>query len=93
MTVKCKATPMRRKSRINPKVIANIIHISPERRKEAVRDKWNLALKYYLSSLDGYEYDIAKHVLMFVMQRPAIVDKSYSCEVICLPKKQQQIGV
>lgn len=72
----------RHKSRINPKVVANIVHLSYERRKQAAREKWHLALKVYLSSLDKHEFDIAENVVTFITQRPFLVDKSYSCEVI-----------
>lgn len=75
----------RKQTRINPKVIANIIHLSDERKKEHAREKWNDALRAYISSLKDEEFDIAKHVLMFVCQRPSIIDSSYSCEVIPFP--------
>lgn len=83
VTVKPRA---RRKSPcINPKVMANIVHLSDERKKEHAREKWDIALKAYIFSLDGHEFDIAKHVLMFIKQKPRIIDSSYSCEVIPFP--------
>ena len=83
VTVKPRA---RRKSPcINPKVIANIIHLSDERKKENAREKWGVALNEYLRSLGGHEFDIAKHVIMFISQKPSLIDSSYSCKVIPFP--------
>lgn len=96
MSIKSKAataTPKarsRRKSRINPKLITNIVHFPAERRKEAIQAKWETSLKVYISSLRGWEFDIAKHILMFIKQSPALVDKSYSCTVIQFQQKQQK---
>ena len=98
MVIKSKAataTPKarsRRKSRINTKLITNIVHFPAERRKEAAQAKWDTSLKVYLSSLSGWELDVAKHILMFIKQSPSLVDRTYSCKVIPFSSKQQQVG-
>lgn len=82
-----KARSRSKSLRINPKVVANIVHLSKERRKEAATEKWHTALKVYIRSLNKHEFDIAKHVLMFISQKPCIVDSSYSCTVIPFKSK------
>lgn len=82
-----KARSRRKSPRTNPKVVANIIHLSYERRKEAAREKWDAALITYVCSLNKHEFDIAKHVMMFVSQKPCLVDLKYSCEVISFKSK------
>ena len=74
-----------RKSRINPKVIANIIHLSIERRKESARNQWSDALKIYLATLNDNDFNIAQHVVRFIAQKPCAIDTSYLCEVIPFP--------
>jgi hypothetical protein len=83
VTVKPRAR--RKSSCINPKVIANIVHLSDERKKENAREKWGVALNEYLRSLGHHEFDIAKHVIMFISQKPSLIDSSYSCKVIPFP--------
>ncbi len=80
----------RNKSRINPKVVANIIHLSEERKKENARLKWGNALKVYLATLDGNKFSIAEHVMMFISQRPRLSDPTYSCEIITFPSVKNQ---
>ncbi len=70
---------------INPKVIANIVHLSYERREAFAKEKWHTALKVYMRSLNSREFDIAAHVLMFVSQKPCLVDPEYSCDVTLFP--------
>ena len=77
---------------INHKVIANIVHLSYERRETAAKEKWHAALKVYIRSLNNSEFDIAKHVLMFISQKPCLVDPEYSCEVIPFPLTEEHIA-
>lgn len=55
MAAKSTRAPARRKSVSNPKVVANIIHLSVERRKESALEKWGRALQVYLSSLGSVD--------------------------------------
>jgi hypothetical protein len=86
-------TRLRSKSlSISPKVIANIVHLSYERREASAKEKWHTALKVYIRSLNSREFDIAKHVLMFISQKPCLVDPEYSCEVIPFPLTEEHIA-
>ena len=72
----------RRKSRINPKVIANIIPLSTERRREDAQHQWSEALKAYIGTLNHNDFNIAQHVMKFITQKQIRIDTSRSCEVI-----------
>jgi hypothetical protein len=71
--------------KVVPEVLANIVHLSTERRKEAAQAKWSEALKIYLGTLNHNDFNIAEHVIKFVCQKPLAIDISHLCEVIPFP--------
>jgi hypothetical protein len=88
MSAKIVRAPARRKSRINPKVVAHIVPLSAKRRKKAALDQWSKALKIYLGTLNRNDFNIAQHVIKFIAQKPFSVDTSRSCVVIRFPIKR-----
>ena len=87
MTTPSKVTSPRRKTvKVIPNVVAHIVPMSFERRREDAYANWSEALKIYIGTLNQNDFNIAQHVIRFVSQKPLkAVDTSHSCKVIPFP--------
>ena len=76
----------RSKSRINPKVIANIVFINPETRKQQAHTDWLAAFRRYVDTLSNDEQSLVKKCLAFTIAKP--INREYlqdRCPVIPFP--------
>ena len=86
---------LRNKSRINPKVIANIVFIPPETRKIRALSDWDTAFRSYVNTLSNDEQTIVKKCLLFTCAKPENREHLHGkCPVIpFLTKKSQSKSV
>lgn len=70
---------LRSKSRINPKVIANIVFIAPELRKQQSYRDWNIALRAYFETLSNDEQTLVKKCMAFVCAKPEYREHLHGC--------------
>lgn len=83
----------RRKSAINPKVVANIVHMTPERRKAFARHEWLEATKTFILTLSDHEKNICSKVLLFAQNNPKNGEPLYDCKVIAFPIQSKTLSV
>lgn len=75
----------RRKSETNRKVVANILHITPERRKAFADHEWREATKVFILSLTDNELNICRKAMQFALSKPENKGTPYDCKVIAFP--------
>lgn len=85
MATQSKVASTRRKSKPNPKVVANVVYITPELRKEFAAYEWRTAVKEYVLSLSNHERNICKKLMLFVGEKPDDRVALDPCAVIPFP--------
>jgi hypothetical protein len=83
----------RRKSAMNLKVVANIVHITPERRKAFADHEWHEATKVFILSLSDHEKDICRKAMLLVQNVPVRRERLYDCKVITFPIQNKILSV